>query len=231
MHESPPILNLVVVAHPDDEILGFGGTGAKLAAAGEKVQAVILSGAVDARTLRPTDEELHADIHAANQMLGFEHPVLGSFPNIKLNSVSHLDLVQFVEAQIIRFRPTRIFTHHHGDLNDDHLHVARACLVAARLPQRRDGLAPIRSVLSVEICSSTDWAFPGVYQGFCPNTFVEIGGFLERKIAALGCYRQVMRPFPHPRSVEALTGLAAMRGAQAGLRYAEAFVMHQQLEL
>lgn len=224
-------LNLVVVAHPDDEVLGFGATGAKLVAAGERVQSVILSGSVDARTLRPNDDELYADILAANQMLGFAEPVLGTFPNIKLNTVPHLDIVQFIEEQIVRFKPTRIFTHHHGDLNEDHLHVTRACLAATRLPQRRSGLPRIRSVLAMEIPSSTDWSFPGVHPAFAANVFVEIDAFLEKKLAALGQYRRVMRPFPHPRSVEALTGLAAMRGAQAGLRHAEAFVLLQQLEL
>lgn len=225
------LLTLVVVAHPDDEILGFGATGAKLTASGETVQPVILSGSVDARTLRPTDAELHADILAANQLVGFASPVLGTFPNIRLNTVPHLEIVRFIEQQIIRFQPARIVTHHHGDLNDDHPHVARACLAAARLPQRRPGLPPIRGVYAMEIPSSTEWGFPGVHSAFMPDSFIEIGDYLEAKLAALACYRRVMRPFPHPRSREALTGLAAMRGAQSGLRYAEAFVTLQRIGL
>ncbi len=231
MPEPTSPLNLVVIAHPDDEILGFGGTGAKLVSIGERVRAVIISGSVHARTLRPTNEELHHDILAANRLLGFDEPILGSFPNIKLNTVPHLDLVQFVEEQIVRLQPTRIFTHHVGDLNDDHLQVARACLAASRLPQRRPELPRLRSVHSLEIPSSTDWAFPGAYPGFAPNTFFEIAGFLDKKIEALKCYRHVMRPFPHSRSREALTGLAAMRGSQAGLGYAEAFVTLHQVGL
>ena len=231
MPEPTSPLNLVVVAHPDDEILGFGGTGAKLVSNGERVCAIVISGAVNARTLRPTSEELNHDILAANHLLGFDEPILGSFPNIKLNTVPHLELVQFIEEQIVRLKPTRIFTHHDGDLNDDHLQVARACLAASRLPQRRPELPRLRSVHSLEIPSSTDWAFPGMYPSFAPNTFFEIESFLEKKIEALMCYRHVMRPFPHPRSREALTGLAAMRGAQAGLRYAEAFVTLYQIGL
>lgn len=217
------IVNLVVVSHPDDEILGFGGAGAKFAARGERVQPVILCGQVDVRTQRPTDAELAEDIAKANAAVGFETPVLGNFPNIRLNTVAHVELVQFIEAQIGRFSPTRIFTHHPGDLNDDHVQVARACFAAARLFQRRDGLAPLRSLHCMEIPSATDWRFPTLGSAFEPNEYVSIDETLDRKLAALNCYRKVMRPFPHPRSNEAIRGLAAVRGGECGRGCAEAF--------
>ena len=217
-------VNLVVVSHPDDEILGFGAAGAKLAAAGELVQAIILCGNVDARTRRPTNEQLFDDMTAANARVGFAQPVLGDFPNIRMNTVDHLSLVQFVERQVLEFQPHRIFTHHPSDLNDDHKQVCRATLAASRLFQRRSDARPLESLHLMEIPSSTDWGFPsGGEDAFRPNTFVEIGDHLDAKIEALGCYRNVMRPFPHSRSDEALRGLAAVRGAQCGLGYAEAF--------
>ena len=154
--------NLVIVAHPDDEILGFGATGSKLATAGEKVQALILCGNVDARTQRPSDKDLYEDIQAANQLAGFMPPILGQFPNIKLNTVPHLDLVQFIEAQVACFRPTRIFTHHPGDLNDDHLQVARAASAATRLFQRRSDVVPPRSLHTIEIPSSASRSATGI---------------------------------------------------------------------
>jgi N-acetylglucosamine malate deacetylase 1 len=216
-------MNLVVVAHPDDEVLGFGATGAKLTHSGEFVQVVILCGNVDVRTLRPDDMDLNNDIATANQRLGFGVPVLGSFPNIRMNNVDHVELVQFIESQILRFRPDRIFTHHPGDLNNDHLQVSRACMAAARLFQRRNDLKPIDSLHLMEISSSSDWAFAGVGEVFIPNTFVDVSDFIDLKIAALKCYRNVMREFPHSRSYEAISGLAAYRGGQCGLGYAEAF--------
>jgi N-acetylglucosamine malate deacetylase 1 len=217
-------LNLVVVAHPDDEILGFGGTGAKLAAEGEVVQPVILCGSVDARTRRPTNEQLFADMSEANRRVGFSQPVLGDFPNIRMNTVDHLKIVQFIEAQIMEYQPHRIVTHHPSDLNDDHKQVCGATLAAARLFQRRPDVRPLESLLLMEVPSSTDWGFGGVDSGpFAPDTFVEIGATIDRKIDALGCYTNVMRDFPHPRSPEALRGLAAVRGAQCGLGWAEAF--------
>lgn len=217
-------VNLVVVAHPDDEILGFGGTGAKLSATGELVQPIILCGSVDARTKRPTNEQLFSDMTKANRKVDFAQPVLGEFPNIRMNTVDHLSIVQFIEAQVLEFQPHRIFTHHPSDLNDDHKQVCRAALAAARLFQRRSDVRPLDSLHLMEVPSSTDWAFPAAEgEAFTPTTFIEIGDFLDRKIEALGCYTNVMRDFPHSRSREALRGLAAMRGAQCGLGYAEAF--------
>jgi N-acetylglucosamine malate deacetylase 1 len=215
--------NLVVVAHPDDEVLGFGGTGAKLVANGEMVQPVILCGNVDARTQRPSNDQLASDMAAANLALGFEPPVLGSFPNIRMNTVPHLDLVQFIEAQVERFEPSRIFTHHPADLNDDHGQVARACLPAARLSQRRGALNQVPSVYFVEVPSATEWSFPTGVDAFLPTVFSDISDFLEAKLSALECYRNVPRPFPHPRSREAMTALAAYRGSQSGSGHAEAF--------
>lgn len=216
-------VNLVVVAHPDDEILGFGATGAKLVANGEIVQPIILCGSVDVRTLRPTNEELYADMLKANAEVGFAEPILGDFPNIRMNTVPHVEIVQFIERQIEKFKPARIFTHHPGDLNDDHTQVSKACLAAARLFQRRADIPALEALYFMEILSSSDWAFSGVTEAFKPTTYVEITAQLQQKITALNHYRNVMRPFPHPRSVEIVTGLAAYRGGQSGLNYAEAF--------
>lgn len=224
-------LNLVVVAHPDDEILGFGATGAKLVQQGEVVQAVLLCGNADARTRRPTDDQLNDDLHQANEVLGFDKPVLGDFPNIRMNTIDHLSIVQFIERQIAQYKPSRIFTHHPADLNIDHLEVSRACLAASRLYQRRSDVPPLDSLHYMEIQSSTDWGYETNVDGFRPNLFVEITDTLDAKLQALSCYRNVMRDYPHPRSEEAIKGLAAYRGGQSGQFYSEAFQTIFQREL
>lgn len=216
-------LNLIVVAHPDDEILGFGATGAKLTSSGEIVQPIILCGNVDARQMRPSDKELYDDCIAANELLGFNKPVLGSFPNIRINNVDHLELVQFIERQILEFKPARIFTHHPSDLNNDHFQISRACLAASRYYQRRSDIPPLESLHYMEVQSATDWSYETNVDGFRPNLYVEIEKELEKKLEALSCYRNVMREFPHPRSIEAISGLAAYRGGQSGQKYSEAF--------
>jgi LmbE family N-acetylglucosaminyl deacetylase len=217
------VVNLVIAAHPDDEILGFGGTGAKFVARGEIVQPILLCGQVDVRTQRPSDLELSEDIANAAGEVGFASPVLGDFPNLRLNTVPHIALVQFIERQIEAFAPDRVFTHHPGDLNDDHRQIAGACFAAARLFQRNSNVAPLKSLHCMEIPSATDWRFPTLGPVFEPNEYVGIDATIDAKLAALAKYRKVMRPFPHPRSGEAIRGLAAMRGGECGLGHAEAF--------
>lgn len=214
---------LTVTAHPDDEILGFGGTAAKLSSNGHKVINCILSGNVDARQHRPEVDELYSDTCKAQEIVGAEKPILGVFPNIKFNTVAHLDMVQFIERVIEEVKPDYIFTHHPSDMNDDHVCTSRACQAAARLFQRKD-VKPIKGLYYMEILSSTDWAVPSNVLPFQPDSFIEIGEEnFNKKISALEAYNGVMRPFPHPRSMEALKGIAAYRGGQSGKFYAEAF--------
>jgi LmbE family N-acetylglucosaminyl deacetylase len=215
---------LVVVAHPDDEVLGFGAAGALHASRGVLVRTCIAVSKADARLHRPDTYKLIDHIHAAQDDLGFGPPIFGDFPNIRMNTVPHLDLVQFIEDAIRETAADTLVTHHPGDINDDHQQVARACQAAARLAQRTPGTLRLRSLMSMEVLSSTDWQFPGQTPTFVPNTFVEIGEeFLDRKLRALGRYEGVMRPYPHSRSPEAVRALATVRGAESGVHLAEAF--------
>ena len=217
-------LNLIIVAHPDDEILGFGATGAKLVENDEIVQPVILCGDADARTNRPNNAELNKDMIDASQQVGFSDPILGSFPNIRMNNEDHIDIVQFIEKQIIDFKPTRIFTHHPSDLNNDHYHTSIACQAASKLSQRKNDIVELKELLFMEVLSATDWSLNTSHRQFTPNVFIEIKDTrLKKKIKALGIYDGVMRHYPHPRSKESIRGLAAYRGSQSGLVYAEAF--------
>ncbi|WP_314035708.1 PIG-L deacetylase family protein [Dietzia sp. CH92] len=222
---------LVVVAHPDDESLGCGATARALTEAGHDVRTIILSGEVTARAHRPSDESLIADTREASRILGMAEPVLGPFPNIKMNSVPHLELVQFVEANLAEASAQWVITHHPHDLNDDHRQVSSATQAAARLFQRNQSVPPLNGLFFMEIPSSTDWQFPGAGHAFQPNAYFPVTEEqLDAKIAACSAYRGVMRPFPHPRSPEVIRGLAAVRGGQSGLGNAEAFqIAHLQL--
>lgn len=214
---------LTVTAHPDDEILGFGGSTAILTAKGHEVYNVMMSGDVEARRNRPEKDVLERNVNSAQSIVGAESPVLGSFPNIKFNTVPHLELVVFIEEQIERIAPDVILTHHPYDLNDDHCQTSKACQAAARLFQRKE-LKPLNALYFMEIPSATDWAFPVDGRQFRPDTFIEIGETgLEKKIEALRSYQDVMREYPHPRSVEALRALAVLRGSQAGRNLCEGF--------
>lgn len=215
---------LIVVAHPDDEVLGAGAAMYRKHQDGANVDVCILSGGVAARHLRPGDAELESDIVGSNEVLGVRRCVKGEFPNIQFNTVPHLKLVQFIEQAILKSEPDVIITHHPSDTNNDHLHTSLACQAAIRLFQRRPEVRPVQELWYMEVPSATEWSVNQAMQPFTPNTFVEVGEEgVDKKIEALSLYRDVMRPYPHPRSPEAIRGLAAWRGSQAGLNYAEAF--------
>ncbi len=215
--------NLLVVSHPDDEILGFGGTGHKLCLKGEMVQPVILCGQVSARDQKPKDVDLINDIKKANNYLGFNFPILGNFPNLKFNNVAHIEIVQFIEKQIIDIEPDRIFTHFPNDLNDDHRQVSNACQVAAKISQRNPLLKPINGLYFMEILSSTEWSNSQSNLSFNPNIFIDISSIIDKKIKSLSFYRNVMREPPHPRSDSVIRSLSIFRGTQIGFKNAEAF--------
>ena len=222
---------LVVVAHPDDEVLGCGATAARLATLGYDVRACILAAGAEARRHRPKDESLVAHACSASAVLGMKEPIFGGFPNISMNTVSHLEVVQFIEAAIAETGARTILTHHPGDLNNDHFEVSRACQAASRLWQRRSGVQSLRALLFMEVLSSTDWTFPGNGRDFRADAFMEVEDIdIDRKITAMEEYIGVLRPTPHSRSIEAIRALAVLRGAQAHVRHAEAFqVVFQML--
>ena len=129
---------LTITAHPDDEVLGFGGSCYALASKGHTVVNGILSGQVAVRAHRPSDKELAEDIKKAEQYIKASRTILGNFPNIAFNTVPHIELVQFIERIIVEVQPDYIFTHYPHDLNNDHFHTSIACQAAARLFQRRE---------------------------------------------------------------------------------------------
>ncbi|MBE6749399.1 MAG: PIG-L family deacetylase [Ruminococcaceae bacterium] len=216
---------LVVVAHPDDEVLGAGATIKKLSSdKNNKISVCIMSTQAQARNLRPSDSELENDMNSSLEILGVSQIFEGDFPNIKMNTTPHLSLVQFIEKAILESEPDVIITHHPSDTNNDHLHTSLACQAAIRIFQRRNDIKPLTAFLFMEVLSSTEWAVNSSLNKFNPNVFFEVGkAGIEAKIKALSQYRGVMREYPHPRSVEAIQGLAAYRGAQSGCNYAESF--------
>lgn len=213
---------LVVVAHPDDEVLGAGATIEKLILDGNEVAVVTLANHAAARSNK--SNTLMDDQKEALDILGVHRVYSADFPNIKMNVIPHLDLVRYIENCIEDFGPEAIITHHPSDTNNDHVQTSYAVQAASRLFQRKSEVPHLRLLLYMEVLSSTDWSLDSSSHKFTPNYFVEIGeNGVNTKISALSAYKGVMREFPHPRSKEAILGLAAYRGAQVGCRYAEAF--------
>lgn len=213
---------LVVAAHPDDEVLGAGATIAKLTAEGNPVAVAIMVSRAAARA--KLSDTLSEDEAAALKVLGVERTFHADFPNIRMNTVPHLELVQFIEQCITEFSADAIITHHPADTNNDHVMTAHAAIAACRLFQRRPNIPKLQRMMYMEVPSSTEWALDSSASRFQPNFFTEIGeSGLAKKLEALAKYKGVILPFPHPRSVEAIRGLAAYRGGQSGCEFAEAF--------
>jgi LmbE family N-acetylglucosaminyl deacetylase len=216
---------LVVAAHPDDEILGCGGTMTRLAREGHEVRIAILAEGMSSRYAHREDadqqqlQHLHARAQQAADKVGAKELVLCKLPDNRLDTVPLLDVVKTVEDLVARFRPEIIYTHHPGDLNVDHGVIHRAVLTATR-PMTGQS---VRDVYAFEVPSSTEWAFQRLEPSFRPNVFVDIADSLETKIAALACYDTETRKFPHPRSPEALRAIATRWGSVVGLQAAEAF--------
>jgi LmbE family N-acetylglucosaminyl deacetylase len=221
---------LVVAAHPDDEVLGCGGTLAKFASMGAMVNVSFMS---DGVTSRPGDPDMHqrerearkAAAMRAGEILGVHNLSFGIFPDNSMDSVALLDVVREIEDIINRIRPDTVLTHHAGDLNIDHRRVHEAVVTACRpMPGHS-----VRTLLSFEVVSSTEWQLAESAPAFLPNWFEDISATLDRKLAALDAYDAELRAWPHPRSRRAVEHLARWRGATVGTQAAEAFMLGRQL--
>ena len=221
---------LVVAAHPDDEVLGCGGTIAKLVDEGASVHVAFLADGVLSREGDESEQSKAIDVRrlAARQccdILGVESITFGDFPDNMMDSVPLLNIVKKVEELVEKYNPDTVFTHHGGDLNIDHQRVHEAVVTASR-PQKD---LPIKTLLFFEVPSSTEWQLPGRAPLFAPNWFFDISSTVERKIRAFEVYAEELRDWPHPRSIKGVEYLARWRGATVGFEAAEAFSLGREL--
>lgn len=211
---------LVIAAHPDDELLGCGGTVARHARRGDVVTSVI---ACEGESLRygpggvgqPEQARLAADI------LGVRDVRLLAFPDQRLETFPLTDLIGRLEEVVREVRPEIVYGQFGGDVNRDHQLLFQALLVASRPTE-----AFIQAVYAFDTASSTEWAYP---RTFVPDTWVDITDTLETKVRAMACYRSEVRDYPHPRSLEALDFRARAWGAQVCLPAAEVFMTVRQV--
>jgi LmbE family N-acetylglucosaminyl deacetylase len=220
---------LILAAHPDDEVLGCGGTIAKLTDQGVAVHVAFLADGVSSRGdgQKELDEVLarRAATKDACDILGIASIFFGDLPDNRMDEIPLLEVAKVVEDLISKLKPGTVFTHHAGDVNIDHRRTHKAAVIACR-PQAGH---PVRTLLSFEVPSSTEWQVPGSGPVFCPNWFVDISGLLERKLAAVEAYARELRPWPHPRSRQGIECLARWRGATVGVDAAEAFILGRRL--
>jgi len=223
---------LVIAAHPDDEVLGCGGTIARLSREGHCVYIAILGEGITSRYPRrgQADKALLKTLPKRSrqvaELLGAKDVFSFNLPDNRFDTVPLLDVVKKIEDLIERLKPCAVYTHHGGDLNIDHAIVYRATLTATR-PM---AACPVRELFAYEVPSSTEWSFTQFAPVFQPNVFVDISATLDMKIQAMQMYESEIRQFPHPRSPEALRSLAKWRGSMTGISAAEAFELIRKVQ-
>lgn len=218
---------LVIAAHPDDETYGAGGTIARHTRQGDQVTVLLLTDGVRARheVIKPQQDAARM----ACRELGVKDVRFAGLGDQQLDGLPLLDVIRPIEMVIKELRPQIVYTHHRGDANQDHRAIFAATLVAVR----PFGANPVEQVLCYEVASSTEWAPPYPEWAFLPNVFVDIAPTLDMKLAAVEAYRYTfqseVKPFPHPRSPEAVRIYSQQRGISVGLHAAEGFALVRQL--
>jgi len=222
---------LVVAAHPDDEVLGCGGTIARLALEGHLVCVAILGEGITSRcsSSDQADQEQLRKLQACSRhvakFLGVSELFQYNFPDNRFDTIPLLEIVKHIEGIVQRIGPDIVYTQHGGDLNVDHAITFRATLTATR-PLLNSS---IRAVYAYEVPSSTEWSFQRFEPIFRPTVFRNISKTLAVKLEAMRMYGDEGRPFPHPRSAENLQAVAQHWGSVAGLQAAEAFELIREV--
>ena len=215
---------LVIVAHPDDEVLGCGATIAKHTKNGDKVQVVFVADGFSSRKSQEGARNLPAI--EAMCILGCEKPIFLDFTDNQLDTISLLGIVKEIEKIINDFQPNIVYTHYFGDLNIDHQITHKSVITACR-PQPD---FCVKEIYSFETLSATHWQSSSMTDTFNPNYFVDVSDFIKQKIKALQCYDNEMRDYPHARSYEAVVSLSSFRGGSVGVNNAEAFVIERLIK-
>ena len=210
---------VIVAPHPDDEVLGCGGTMARLAAEGLGASVVIATRGRSPRFSEAFVQEVRAEARLAHDALGVVETQYLDLPAAELDQVPASELNQVIGDALVRLAPDTLLVPFIGDIHVDHQLVFNAAMVWAR---PRSSAAPAR-VLAYETLSETNWWAPGITPAFTPNCFVDISRELDAKVNAFTHFRSQVKPFPDERSIEALRALALVRGAAVHRSAAEAF--------
>ena len=212
---------LVLAPHPDDEVLGPGGTVAKLVASGAVVHVVIVTKAGPPTFTEEVLQTGRREAAAAHGVLGVQGTQFLSFPAAGLDTVAHAEINAALLEVFTEVRPDVVFVPFVGDIHGDHQEVFASALVCSR---PGTAVTPA-TVYAYETLSETNWNAPYLTPGFVPNVFVDISDQIETKIEAMRQYASQLKDFPHERSLDAIRALASLRGSTVGRTAAEAFVL------
>jgi len=222
-------MNILVIApHPDDEVLGCGGTIKKHTNKGDNVYLCIVTKAYTPDWSKAFIENRKKEIACAKGVLGIKEIFFLDLPTVKLDTVPQKKLNDLISNCVNKVKPEILYIPFAGDINKDHRLVFEASLVAAR-PKPNFS---VKKIFSYEVPSETEWGTArakGIEEIFIPNEYVDISETLEVKLKAMSCYKSELKEFPHPRSLKAITVSAEKRGSEAGLQAAEAFMIIREI--
>jgi LmbE family N-acetylglucosaminyl deacetylase len=227
---------LIVVAHPDDEILGLGASMNRLISDYNAIVHVVILGEgitsrSDNRDVEKWEEELlihRKNIKQAQAAIGYNSVSIYDFPDNRFDTVALLDIIKVIEKEKAEFKPEVIFTHHGGDVNIDHQKTFEAVITACRPLQQE----VVKTIVSFETMSGTEWRASTDPKHFIPNFFISFSKEnLDSKLQAMNSYLYEKREFPHPRSIEALEIVARRWGVAVGCNYAEAFCIVRNISV
>lgn len=210
---------LVIAAHPDDEVLGVGGTMVKHVSSGDNVYVYIVTDGSSTQYEGNSKilEKKKEEAKKANFKLGVKEIIFGNLPDMKLDTIPHVQINKEISKVIEKIKPQIVYTHHYGDLNKDHQEVYKSTLVACR-PYN----SSVKELYLYEILSSSEWGEMSVQ--IKPMLFQKLTkDELELKIEAMKEYESELRDYPHPRSLEGIINLSKFRGQMISKEYAEAF--------
>lgn len=221
---------MLVVAHPDDELLGLGATMHKLIHEEQcQIHVVILGEGITSRA-ESRDTKLWAkelathrkNIKNAQGAIGYQSVSIYDFPDNRFDTVALLDIIKVIEKEKSDFKPEVIFTHHGGDVNVDHQRTFEAVITACR-PMVQE---QVKTIITFETPSGTEWRASTDPRHFVPNLFFSVSrANVEAKIKGMESYEFEKRPYPHPRSPQALIIQAQRWGVAVACEYAEAFCL------
>lgn len=217
---------LIIAPHPDDEVLGCGGTICRHVAAGDTVHVLVATRGTSELYSDEGVELVRKEARKAHAILGVTETRFFEFPAPALDTIPRYKLARAISDVVQELQVEQLYVPHHGDIHADHFHIYHAALVAAR-PL---GNCPIRRILAYETISETEWAPPQADAVFYPTVFVDISEFLDKKLEAMSCFETQLAPPPSARSLRTITALAQFRGATITRDAAESFMLIRELD-
>ena len=217
---------LVIAPHPDDEILGCGGTIANRVAAGHNVYVCIVTKGCEPLFHEEYVEQGRSECRESDRYLGVKETFFLDFPAAMLEEVPRYKLNDGINAIVQRIKPDEVFIPHRGDMQIDHKMVVDASMVALRPKYDHK----VKRIYAYETLSETGWDIPNTVNEFIPTVYEDISDTLEKKLAAMNIFQSQLAEFPAARSLGAIEALAKYRGATVNVMAAEAFSLIREIK-